>query len=69
MTVKAAHRSCAGHPVASLSAPRLAICIFHPYSDLWEIQLNLHQHNSTYTFYCKKHHPIHECILYATTAS
>lgn len=47
------------------NAPRLAISIYHNFSDLWEIPLMLKEFHPAYRFFCKKHHPIHECILYA----
>lgn len=45
--------------------PRLAISIYHNFSDLWEIPLMIYDICPEYSFFCKKHHPIHECILYA----
>lgn len=45
--------------------PRLAISIYHNFSDLWTLPLMIKDYCKDYVFYCKKHHPIHECILYA----
>lgn len=48
--------------------PRLAISLYHNFSDLWEIPLALKTYNPGYIFYCKKFHPIHECILFCKSA-
>lgn len=57
-----------GRRTIASNRPRLAISIYHNFSDLWEIPLILAETCSDYAFYCKKHHPIHECILYAVNA-
>lgn len=46
--------------------PKLAICLYHKNQDMWEIPLYLKEIVPDYNFYCKKSHPIHEFILFAT---
>lgn len=46
--------------------PKLAICLYHRNSDMWNIPLYLHSLVPEYKFYCKKNHHHWEFILYAT---
>ncbi len=47
-------------------APRLAICVYHNFNDIFNIQLMLKEYNSNYKFYLRNHDtlPI-EYVLYA----
>lgn len=46
--------------------PKLAICIYHKYDDLWEIPLYVHNLVEDYDLYIRHYHPIcEETVLYA----
>ena len=46
--------------------PKLAICIYHKFSDLWEIPIWLHDNFPDYKFYLRQHSSSHaETVLYA----
>jgi FkbM family methyltransferase len=46
--------------------PRLAICLYHRLSDMWEIPLLLHERMPEYRFWCRKNAPMVEFVLYAS---
>lgn len=46
--------------------PKLAICLYHKFEDMWEIPLYIHSIVPEYKFYCRKNHNRYEFILYAT---
>jgi FkbM family methyltransferase len=45
--------------------PKLAICIYHKPTDLWEIPLYIKKLNPSYKLYIRQHHPIYETVCYA----
>lgn len=46
--------------------PKLAICLYHKFEDMWEIPLYIHSIVPEYKFYCKKNHNLFDFILFAT---
>ena len=47
--------------------PKLAICIYHKYEDLWEIPEYIHSLVPEYKFYIRHHGPFYtDTVLYAT---
>jgi FkbM family methyltransferase len=46
--------------------PRLAICLYHRLSDMWEIPRLLREMVPEYRFWCRKNAPFVEFVLYAT---
>ena len=46
--------------------PRLAICLYHRLSDMWEIPRLLHEMVPEYRFWCRKSAPFVEFVLYAS---
>jgi FkbM family methyltransferase len=46
--------------------PRLAICLYHRFSDMWEIPRLLHEMVPEYRFWCRKNAPFVEFVLYAS---
>lgn len=49
--------------------PKLAICLYHTLSHMWQVPLLLHQFVPEYRFFCKKSHPYQEFVLYAAVLS
>jgi len=50
-----------------LHAPKLAICVYHKFADLWEIPLRLHALHPGYRFYLGQHaRGITETVVYAS---
>ena len=46
--------------------PKLAICVYHKFGDLWEIPLKLHGLNPEYKFFLGQHaRGITETVVYA----
>lgn len=46
--------------------PKLAICIYHKYDDLWQIPLYIHELEKDYNLYIRHYHRIcEETVLYA----
>lgn len=43
--------------------PRIAICLYHKFSDMWEIPMLLKSFCPQYSFWCKKSHPLFEFVL------
>lgn len=46
--------------------PKLAVCLYHRFQDMFELPLLLHEMVPEYKFYCRKNSPVYEFILYAT---
>lgn len=46
--------------------PKMAVCLYHKISDMWEIPLLLKEMVPEYKFYCRKNNVQNEFILYAT---
>jgi hypothetical protein len=46
--------------------PRLAVCLYHRLSDMWEIPLLLREMVPEYRFCCRKNAPFVEFVLYAS---
>jgi FkbM family methyltransferase len=46
--------------------PRLAVCLYHRLSDMWEIPLLLREMVPDYRFWCRKNAPFVEFVLYAS---
>ncbi|MDR2819741.1 MAG: FkbM family methyltransferase [Desulfovibrio sp.] len=46
--------------------PRLAVCLYHRFSDMWEIPLLLREMVPEYRFWCRKNAPYVEFVLYAS---
>jgi FkbM family methyltransferase len=44
--------------------PKLAICLYHKLSHMWDIPLYIDSLGLNYSFFCKKNHPICEFVLY-----
>ena len=45
--------------------PKLAICLYHKPTDLWEIPLYIKKLNPSYKLYIRQHHPVYETVCYA----
>lgn len=45
--------------------PKLAVCLYHKCTDMWEIPLLIHSMVPEYRFYCRKNNVHNEFILYA----
>jgi FkbM family methyltransferase len=46
--------------------PKLAICLYHKLSHMWEIPMYIDGLQLGYSFFCKKNHPVWEFVLYCT---
>lgn len=46
--------------------PKLAICLYHKFEDMWEIPSYIHSIVPEYKFFCKKNHNVCDFIMYAT---
>lgn len=45
--------------------PKLAICLYHKLTDMWEVPLLIKSMVPEYKLYCRKHHIRNEFVLYA----
>ena len=48
--------------------PKLAICLYHKLSDMWEIPALIKEFHPGYQLYCRKNAPVTEFVLYADPA-
>lgn len=48
--------------------PKLAICLYHKLSDMWEIPALVKEFHPGYQLYCRKNAPVTEFVLYADPA-
>lgn len=55
-----------GREIIAKHKPRLAICLYHNFSDMWTIPHIIKDICPEYRFWCKKNHPNWEFVLYAS---
>jgi hypothetical protein len=53
------------HNIISKHRPKLAVCLYHNISDLWEIPYYLMNTYPDYNYYIRQHHCFLETVLYA----